>query len=103
MSVWQCSSSASALCGSEGELVSVSIFVDPRELEALLEALALVDFPINPQIYHADGHDPVAQTIVEFPAYSGKLPRLRESLTDAGFDPGGIRVKGMLEEIHSLS
>ena len=32
--------SAVALCGREGELVSVSISVDPRHLESLLEALA---------------------------------------------------------------
>ena len=41
-----------ALSGSEGTLVSVSICVDPRHLEPLLEALAQVSFPINPQIYH---------------------------------------------------
>ena len=33
MSVWQCAPSASVLCGSEGELVSVSISVDPRDLD----------------------------------------------------------------------
>jgi len=58
MSVWQCSPPASALRGSEGELVSVSISVDPRDLEALLDELAHIGFPINPQIYHADGHAP---------------------------------------------
>ena len=71
MSVWQCTPSASPLCGSEGELVSVSISVDPRDLEGLLEALAHISFPINPQIYHADGHSPQARTVVEFPAYAG--------------------------------
>ena len=62
MSVWQCTPSASPLSGSEGELVSVSISVDPRDLEGLLEALAHISFPINPQIFHADGHSAQART-----------------------------------------
>ena len=41
-----------SLSSSEGALVSVSISVDPHCLESLLEALAQVSFPINPQIYH---------------------------------------------------
>src|SRR5438128_6230183 len=96
MSVWQCTPSATPLCGSEGELVSVSISVDPRDLEALLEALAHVDFPINPQIYHGQ------KTVVEFPAYAGGLPQVRATLACSGFDPEAIRVRGMLEEIQSL-
>ena len=44
--------STATLCGREGVLVSVSIHVDPRHLESLLEALAHLQFPINPQIYH---------------------------------------------------
>ena len=44
--------SATTLCGREGALVCVSISVDPRSLESLLEALAELDFPINPQIFH---------------------------------------------------
>jgi len=102
MSVWQCTT-ASPLSGSEGELVSVSISVDPRELESLLEALAHVEFPINPQIYHAEGHFPDAKTtIVEFPAYSGGLAQVHGALAAAGFDEGAIRVRGMLEEIQRL-
>jgi hypothetical protein len=101
MSVWQCTA-ASPLSGSGGELVSVSISVDPRDLESLLEALAHADFPINPQIYHADGHSPDAKTIVEFPAYSGGLPQVRAALAVAGLDAGSIRVRGMLEEIQRL-
>ena len=41
-----------SLSTAEGALVSVSIHVEPHCLESLLEALALVSFPINPQIYH---------------------------------------------------
>ena len=97
MSVWQCTPCATPLCGSEGELVAVSISVSPRDLEALLEGLARVDFPINPQICHGG-----AGTIVEFPAYAGGLDRVRDALARAGFDPGAIRVRGMLDQIQSL-
>ena len=101
MSVWQCAPSASPLCSREGELVSVSISVEPRDLEGLLEALAHIDFPINPQIYHADGHSAQARTVVEFPAYAGGLPQVRAALNDTGFD-AAIRVRAMLEELQSL-
>jgi hypothetical protein len=94
MSVWQCTPSAGPLCGSEGELVAVSITVNPRDLEALLEGLAQVDFPINPQIFHSE-----TGAIVEFPAYAGGLAQVRDALAHAGFDPGAIRVTAMLEEI----
>ena len=101
MSVWQRTPSASQLSGSEGELVSVSISVDPRDLEGLLEALAHTDFPINPQIYHADGHSAQARTVVEFPAYAGGLPQVRAALAGSGLD-AAIRVRGMLEELQAL-
>ena len=100
MSVWQCTPSAAPLSGSEGELVAVSITVNPRDLEALLEALARVDFPINPQIHHAGGHPP--GTIVEFPAYAGGLDQVRAAVAGSGFDPEAIRIRGMLEQIQSL-
>jgi hypothetical protein len=95
MSVWQCAPSASVLCGSEGELVSVSISVEPRDLEALLESLATLDFPINPQIYHG------SRTAVEFPAYRGRLEQVQTAV--AGVNSADICVKGMLEEIHACS
>jgi hypothetical protein len=102
MSVWQCTPSGGPLSGSEGELVAVSITVNPRDLEALLEALARVDFPINPQIHHPDGNPPEASTIVEFPAYAGGLDQVRAALAGSGFDPEAIRIRGMLEQIQSL-
>jgi len=102
MSVWQCTPSATPLCGSEGELVAVSISVSPRDLEALLEGLARVDFPINPQIFHAGGEASGAGTIVEFPAYAGGMAQVRDVLARSGFDPQAIRVRGMLAEIQSL-
>ena len=96
MSVWQNSLQENpSLSGSEGELVCVSIAVEARYLESLLEALAQADFPINPQIYH----DSI--TIVEFPAYAGQLPGLRRALEGYGFDGDGLSVTSMIEELRS--
>jgi hypothetical protein len=102
--------SASALCGREGPLLSVSISVDPRHLESLLEALAGLNFPINPQIYHdaalvyrfRDEHEETeGTTLVEFPAYEAQLSAVRGALVDYGFDPQNVHVTGMLDEIHA--
>ena len=75
MNVWLSpASSGFNLSTSEGELLAVSIRVDPRRLEALLEALALVPFPINPQIHHG------AETVVEFPAYRNRVAEVERVL-----------------------
>jgi hypothetical protein len=111
MSVWpELSLAAPALCGSEGELVSVGISVEPRLLEELLEALAQVSFPINPQIYHhgavayvySDGRQDIhPATMVEFPAYASRVREVRDILRLEGFPGGLLHVRNMLEEIHS--
>jgi hypothetical protein len=102
--------SVSTLCGREGALVCVSIGVDPRHLESLLEALAQVSFPVNPQIYHdaavvyrfPDEHEESeATTLVEFPAYEGQLPEVTRGLSAFGFDPSCVHVHGMLDEIQA--
>jgi hypothetical protein len=104
--------SAVALCGREGALVSVSISVDPRHLESLLEALAQLNFPINPQIYHdaaliyrfPDSHEETeATTLVEFPAFEAQLDDVRAAIQAYGFDPRTLRVTGMLDDIHAES
>jgi len=109
MSVWPRTTS---LSGREGDLISVSISVDPRYLESLLETLAQVSFPVNPQIYHdaaivylyPDGHEEtMATTLVEFPAYGSQLEHVRAALESHGFDPASLQVTGMLEEIQSES
>ena len=111
MSVWPNISPApsSALHGSEGELVSISVTVEPRDLENLLEALATLEFPINPQIYHEAaiiyvGHDGAERrepsTLVEFPAYAGAVPKIRATLEACGFRAGAISVAAMLDQIH---
>jgi hypothetical protein len=100
MSVWQI---PAALRGSEGELVSVHIRVEPRHLEDLLEALAEVPFPINPQIHHhvagATGADRKL-TLVEFPAYAARIAEAERVLRSHGFHDC-TKVVSMLEEIQS--
>ena len=119
MSVWPRTSAAAtslsgrelsgrALSGREGDLISVSINVDPRYLESLLETLAQVSFPVNPQIYHdaaivyvyPDGREETeATTLVEFPAYGSQLDEVSAGLQSRGFDPASLQVTSMLEEI----
>jgi hypothetical protein len=100
------------LATSEGALVSISIAVQPSLLESLLEALAGVTFPVNPQIYHdaaivsrfSDGHEEAeAITLVEFPGYAGRIGEVRLALQSFGFDPASMQVTGMLEQIQSES
>jgi hypothetical protein len=108
MSVWPKAFLKTApLTGSEGELVSVSIDVEARLLESLLEALAQAPFSVNPQIYHnasltwryADGREETKDvTLVEFPAYATRLDEVRRTLAANGFDPASARITGMLEE-----
>jgi hypothetical protein len=80
-----------ALFGQEGELISLSIATEPRLLEELLEALASLDFPVNPQLYHC-----AAEVRVEFPAYSLQIDRVRETLLREGFDSGNLAISRAL-------
>lgn len=75
-----------ALFGREGELVSLRIATEPKLLEELLEALASLDFPVNPQLYHRP-----TEVLVEFPAYSNQVERVREALSQCRL-PGGVQV-----------
>jgi hypothetical protein len=77
----------SALFGREGELISLAIATEPKLLENLLEALASLDFPVNPQLYHRP-----AEVLVEFPAYSNQVEQVRDALLKQGFDAGGIQM-----------
>ncbi len=98
MTAWPGLAGASpALLGSEGELVSVHISIEPRLLERLLDTLAHLDFPINPDIRQAAG--PV--TVVEFPAWSARVASIRDALATVGLNDGALTVRGMLEEIRA--
>jgi hypothetical protein len=85
-----------ALFGREGELVSLSIATEPKRLEELLEVLALLDFPINPQLYHRP-----AQVLIEFPAYSSQVEQVRAALVRQEFDANGIQVSRPLVRAQS--
>ncbi|HXF27981.1 MAG TPA: hypothetical protein VN788_17520 [Verrucomicrobiae bacterium] len=85
---------SAAIHGSEGDLVLISVSVDPKLLEDFLDALAGLDFPVNPQLYHHPG-----SVAVEFPAYKSRVDEVRETLVRRGFDAAGVRVAAMLEAI----
>jgi hypothetical protein len=72
--------SAHALFGSEGELVLLQVCVEPRLLEELLEVLARLDFPVNPEISHRPN-----SVSVEFPAWSARVDEVRKLLKQWGF------------------
>jgi len=93
MSVWHGYAAAPVLSGSDGELVSVQVSVKPRELEDLLECLAALSFPVNPEIHHG------VPTTVTFPAWESSLREVTEVLKAYGFDPRALHVRAMLEEI----
>lgn len=106
------SSAAPALSTPEGALISVSVTVAPNDLEDLLDALAQLDFPVNPQIYHHAGlvydygdgrRETKPVTLVEFPAYELRLPEIRRVLKANGFLPECVQVSPMLEEIHETA
>jgi hypothetical protein len=88
--------SEAALFGREGELISLSIATEPKLLEDLLEALAALDFPVNPQLYHRP-----TEVRVEFPAYSKQVEQVRDALLRQGFDDNGIQVTRPLVRGHS--
>jgi len=90
MAVIQDTVPGDSLTGTNGELLSVRIEVPWRQLEELLEALAAVSFPINPQLGHGS-----PTTTVEFPAYSGQLGEVSQALK--AFASTGLRV-----EVHPL-
>jgi hypothetical protein len=99
MSVWSNAvvSTTLSLAGAEGALVSVSVSVEPRRLEQLLDALAQLEFPINPAIYHA----PAA--LVEFPAYENRLPEIRRMLESHGFPSASMQATAMLDQLHAAA
>jgi hypothetical protein len=81
----------STLFGLEGDLLSLRISVEPRLLEDLLEALAQLDFPVNPQLQHRPG-----LVTVEFPAYSARVEDVRGALRSLGFQADSLEVSRVL-------
>ena len=72
--------SAIPLAGARGELLTVSIVAEARDLEDLLDCLGQSQYPIDPQIYHDAQENGKSITLVEFPAYGGWLDEI-ERLT----------------------
>jgi hypothetical protein len=109
MSVWpNLTGAPEPLTGAEGSLTCISVEVDSRRLESLLDTLAGLPFPINPQIYHdaavayrfADGSERITdRTLVEFPAYAQQTGDVRHALEGAGFGAFDLHVTRMLDEI----
>jgi hypothetical protein len=75
-----------------GQLISVRLAVEPRLLESVLEALALADFPINPQLTHQ------RLTLIEFPVYRGQLKQLEHLLRGLDVE---VTARNMLDEIRT--
>lgn len=74
------------LFGREGELYLLRISVEPRLLEDLLETLAALDFPVNPELLHQPN-----EVTVEFPAYARRIDEVRAALDRNGFDASGLK------------
>lgn len=105
MSVWFHAAAGSVpLGGPEGPLLLLAIPVEPRRLETLLDSLASLPFPVNPEIVHeaAPAGDAKAPcSLVTFPVYSDWIERTRGVVERAGIDPGTIRTTLMWEAIES--
>jgi hypothetical protein len=72
---------ATGLYGPDGRLLNIRITVDAHLLEPLLESLADLPYPINPQLRHDYGsHSGYPCSMVEFPAYEGWVPDIERSL-----------------------
>lgn len=63
----------------EGELLLVRLRVESKQLEEVLEALAGLPFPVNPELCHVG-----LLSMVEFPAFEGRLAAVNDVL--APFD-----------------
>ncbi len=71
--------------GPEGELLLVRLQVPAVNLETVLDSLALLPFPINPELRHG-----YPESVVEFPAYATRTEEIRCVLDASGLT--GVRV-----------
>lgn len=73
--------SGTSLYGPDGRLITIRISVDAHLLEQVLELLAELPFPINPQLRHdygrVSGHP---SSVVEFPAYEGWVAEIQRAV-----------------------
>lgn len=85
--------SSLALISPNGELVSLRLEVESNSLENLLESLAELSFPVNPDIDHQSMPVSVA---VEFPAWETQIPEVRRTLRQGGFGNTTLQVRSAL-------
>ena len=83
--------SFSPLRTCEGELLQLSIEVDLRHIEPLLDRLAGLPFPVNPAIVHP--HAATSAVRVEFPAYGRRLESVFGILAAAGLSGDSLHVR----------
>jgi hypothetical protein len=90
--------------------VLVSISIEPRRLELLLDTLAELPFPLNPEIYHnavvtrvyPDGRqENEPAVLVDFPAWECNLAAVQEALRARGFPPEAFSARNLLEGLQS--
>lgn len=90
-----CNEQASpALRGADGDLVDVKVTIPSRSLEDLLDTLARLDFPINPEIRHG-----FPDTLVEFPAYDTHVGAIEQVVRATGILGVRIELANMLRAI----
>ncbi len=87
---------ALSIAGSEGELILIRVAVSSRLLEDLLETLANLDYPINPQIYHPANEG--QGTVVEFPAYETWIDEVKRAL-HYNHVPAKVSSRRMIDEL----
>ena len=75
----------------EGELLLIRLRVESRQLEDVLEALAALPFPVNPELCHVGLY-----SVIEFPAYEHRLETVRAAV--APFELT-VETKPMLDAI----
>ena len=78
----------------EGELVLVRLRVASRQLEDVLEALAALPFPVNPDLHHV-----ALESVIEFPAYTAQLAAVHAAM--APFELA-VETTGMLQAIRGM-
>jgi hypothetical protein len=76
------------------DLLSVSIAVSPLEIEHLLDALARLPYPINPDLRYEEW-----RTRVDFPAWRSWLGDLGAMLAQEQFDSAELAFRRSLEGI----
>lgn len=83
----------SVLSSPEGELLLLSVEVPARDLEELLDSLAGLSFPINPEIQHGQ-----PGTRVQFPAFSSRVDEVARALERCGIPAERLRIHAVLSD-----